>query len=152
MITHSTEDFNLGTIEPSGPAKFPLFMAGKMVRSKVNGSAIKTIVLVASKDRALLCQIGQLIDAQPDMARIEAQDSSALLFRGQYHQQSRSIPCMIVVAETQDDRAFRSLRFAAGAEPMQVIALHDGELVAGSGYQVLAAGLRAHPLQLDGQL
>ena len=154
MTIQAISEYSLGTIEPTGPAKFPASLAARMIRSKISGSAIKICVLVATDNAKLIKTVSQAVASNPDMKRLGGGKIDAHIYRGTipYQGSGGSNTCLVVLAASQDDQAFKSIKFAAGGEPKQVIALHDGPLVKGSGYQELTAMLRASPLQLEGQL
>jgi hypothetical protein len=152
MTTQAISEYSLGTIEPTGPAKFPASLAARMIRSKISGSAIKVLVLVATNNSELARDIVDTALYEHPLHPVAVQEGSARVFRGTVRRVMAQMPCMVILADSQNDPAFRSFRFAVGGEPMQVIALHDGELVKGSGYQELTAALHAAPLQLEGQL
>ncbi|HGE8241165.1 hypothetical protein LZT27_14505 [Aeromonas veronii] len=152
MTTQAISEYSLGTIEPTGPAKFPASLAARMIRSKIGGSAIKVLVLVATSSDQLIRDIVDVALSEHPLQPVAVQDGTARVFRGTVRRVMAPMPCMVILADSQNDPAFRSFRFAVGGEPMQVIALHDGPLVKDSGYQELTAMLRASPLQLEGQL
>ncbi|ENC6657597.1 hypothetical protein ABKY47_002046 [Aeromonas hydrophila] len=154
MTTQAISEYSLGTIAPTGPAKFPASLAPQMIRSKLNSTAIKVVVLVATDQKRLLKDISQAITINPDMKRLAAGKIDAHIYRGnvQFQSSGGNNPCLAVLAASQDDPAFGAIKFAAGGEPMQVIALHGGELVKGSGYQELVASLSGAPLQLEYEL
>lgn len=151
MTTQGISEYSLGTIAPTGPAKFPASLAAQMIRSKLNASAIKTLVLVATDKPKLIKAISQVITSHPDMQRLGDGKIDAHIYRGtvQYQPAGDRNSCLAILATSQDDLAFRSLKFAAGGEPMQIIALHGGDLVKGSGYQELVTSLCGEPLQLE---
>ncbi|WP_429169435.1 hypothetical protein [Aeromonas hydrophila] len=152
MSSQPISEFALGSIPPTGAAKFPASLAARLIRSKIGGSAIKILVLVATSNSELISDIVDTAISEHPIHPVAVQEGSARVFRGTLSQHVTAVPCMIILADSQSDPAFRSFRFAAGGEPMQVIALHDGELAKGSGYQELTAALRATPHQLEGRL
>lgn len=152
MTTQAISEYSLGTIEPTGPVKFPASLAARMIRSKISGAAIKVLVLVATSNSKLIGDIVDVALSEHPLHPVAVQDGSARVFRGTIRRVMAPMPCMVILADSQSDPAFRTFRFAVGGEPMQIIALHDGDLVKGSGYQELTAALRATPLQLESQL
>lgn len=151
MTTHTTADLGLGTIAPSGPAKFPASMAAGMIRNKLYGSTLKVAVLVASTNKALRGSMISHMDTMPGMARRQIRGSDATVFTGRVSGLHGNWPCLCILADKQDDPAFSAFRLSEG-EPMQMIALHDGALATSSGYSALASSAAATPLQLEASL
>lgn len=152
MTTQAISAYSLGTIEPTGPDKFPASLAARMIRSKISGSAIKVLVLVATSNAQMIRDIIDVALSSHPLQPVSVSGGTARVFRGTVRRIMAPMPCMVILAESQDDPAFRSFRFAVGSEPMQIIALHDGELVKGSGYQELVTSLCGDPLQLEYEL
>lgn len=151
MNSHTATDLGLGTIEPSGPAKFPASMAATMIRNKLHGSALKVAVLVASTNKTLRGSVISHMDTMPGMARRQLRGSDATVFTGRVSSLHGNWPCLCILADRQDDPAFSAFRLSEG-EPMQLIALHDGALATSSGYSALASSAAATPLQLEANL
>ncbi|WP_270820461.1 hypothetical protein [Aeromonas sp. Y311-2] len=151
----NSHPFSLGTAAvDNSPRRFPASLVPSMIRAKLSGSAIKVCVLVATDKAGLMKTISQAVISNPDMRRVASENGDAHIYRGtvQYQGSGNSNPCMVILAASQDDPAFRSAKFAAGGEPMQVIALHDGALAKGSCFEALVRQLCAEPMQLEGGL
>lgn len=152
MTTPSTDEYSLGTIAPSGPAKFPASMAAKMIRNKVNSAATKIVVLVAGGPQALRESVSGHMEAMPDMKARKVTDSAAAVHFGVVEGLHGRHSCLSIVADKQDDPAFSALRFAVPGEPIQVIALHDGDLATSSHYHHLLKSISTPSLQLEAAL
>ncbi len=151
----NSHPFNLGTAAvDNSPRRFPVSLVPSMIRAKLSGSAIKVCVLVATDKAELVQAISQAVASNPGMKRFASESGDAHIYRGtvQYQGSGGRTPCMVILATSQGDPAFKSAKFAAGGEPMQVIALHDGQLAKGGCFDALVRQLWAEPMQLEGGL
>lgn len=152
MTTPSTDEFSLGIIAPSGPARFPASLAAKMIRNKVNNTAMKVVVLVAGGPQALRESVSGHMAAMPDMCPRKVTGSAAAVHYGVVEGLHGRYGCLSIVADKQDDPAFAALRFAVPSEPIQVIALHEGDLSTSTHYHTLLKGISTPSLQLEASL
>ncbi|MGL5538805.1 MAG: hypothetical protein ACRDC0_16510 [Aeromonas veronii] len=150
----NSHPFSLGTAAvDNSPRRFPASLVPSVIRSKMSCSAIKLCVLVATDKPEVIDAIAKAVMSCPDMQRLRNDQGDAHIYRGTIrYRESGSNPCLVVLASSQSDSAFSSLKFAVGGEPMQVIALHDGPLAKGSAFDTLASYLNAEPMQLEGGL
>lgn len=152
MTTPSTDAYSLGTTAPSGPARFPASLAAKMIRNKVSCAATKVVVLVATSDKALRESVESHMRAMPDMTARQVTGSTAAVHHGVIDGLHGRHGCLSILADKQDDLAFAALRFAVPSEPIQVIALHEGDLATSSHYHTLLKGISTPSLQLEASL
>lgn len=150
----NSHPFSLGTAAvDNSPRRFPASLVPSVIRSKMSCSAIKLCVLVATDKPEVIDAIAKAVMSCPDMQRLRNDQGDAHIYRGTIrYRESGSNPCLVVLASSQSDSAFSSLKFAVGGEPMQVIALHDGALAKGSCFEALVRQLCAEPMQLEGGL
>lgn len=137
---------------PSGPARFPASLAAKMIRNKVNCTAMKVVVLVATSDKALRESVESHMQTMPDMTARQVAGSTAAVHQGVVDSRHGRYSCLSILADKQDDLAFAALRFAVPGEPIQVIAVHEGDLSTSSHYHTLLKGISTPSLQLEASL
>lgn len=150
----NSHPFNLGTAAvDNSPRRFPASLVPSVISGKLSCSVIKLCVLVVTDKPELIDAIAKAVMICPDMQRYGHYQGDAHIYRGAIrYRESGSNPCLVVLASSQSDSAFSSLKFAVGGEPMQVIAMHDGPLAKGSAFETLASYLSAEPMQLEGGL